>query len=92
MRVIRNCIIFLMQTTVHFETKDLVDTDIPIFISFVAHPGFDPTCLKEFGFGGDFDIFNGKRIDVNGSTIIKWGDDEDELSIQSRLIYDEKKT
>ena len=45
-----------MQTTVHFETKDLVDTDIPIFISFVAHPGFDPTCLKEFGFGGDFDI------------------------------------
>ena len=79
-----------MQTTVHFETKDLVDTDIPIFLSFIAHPGFNTTCLETVGYVGDFDIFNGKRIDVNGSTIIKWGDDEDELSIQSRLIYDDK--
>ena len=79
-----------MQTTVRFETKDLVETELSVFISLIAHPGFNPTCLETFGFGGDFDIFNGKRTYVNGSTIIKWGDDEDELSIQSRFIYDDK--
>ena len=75
-----------MQTTVKFETEDLVDTDLPIYMSFIAHPGFNATCLESFGFFGDFDIFYGKRIDVNGSTTIIWGADEDELSIQSRFI------
>ena len=79
-------IIFLLQTTVKFETENLVDTELPIFFSFIAHPGFNTTCLESFGFFGDYDIFQGKIIHVNGSTIVIWGDNEDELSIQSRLI------
>ena len=79
-----------MQTTVTFETEDLIDVDLPIFMSFIAHPGFNTTCLESFGFDGGYDLFDGKRIYANGSTLILWGDDEDELSIQSRLltIYD----
>ena len=75
-----------MQTTVKYVTEDLMDTELPIFISFIAHPGFNTTCLESFGFAGDFDIFNGKRIYVNGSTIIVWGANDDNLSIQSRNI------
>ena len=75
-----------MQTTVTFETEDLVDADLPIFISFIAHPGFNTTCLESFGFDGEYDMFNGKRIYVNGSTTILWGADDDQLSIQSRFI------
>ena len=75
-----------MQTTVTFETEDLLGTELPIFISLIAHPGFNMTCLESFGFTGDFEIFNGKRIYENGSTTILWGADEHELSIQSRLF------
>ena len=78
--------IFLMQTTVHFETENLEDAEVPIFVSLVAHPGFNTTCLESYGFFGDHDFFWGKRIFENESTtMLKWGDEENQSSIQSRL-------
>ena len=81
-----------MQTTVHFETENLEDAEVPIFVSLVAHPGFNTTCLESYGFFGDHDFFWGKRIFENESTtILKWGDEENQSSIQSRRsIYHDK--
>ena len=43
-----------------------------MYISISLEPGYDPDRLAEFGFGGEYNLFQGNIVTDNQTTVISW--------------------
>ena len=46
--------------------------EFPMYISISLEPGYDPDRLAEFGFGGEYKLFQGNIVTDNQTTVISW--------------------
>ena len=56
--------------------------EFPMYISISLEPGYDPDRLAEFGFGGEYNLFQGNVDD--STTFISWN--HENYSIKGREL------
>ena len=54
-----------------------------MYLSISLEPGYDRNRLVEFGFGGEYNLFQGNVVDNNQPTVISWNHQNHSIKGQS---------